>query len=402
LHILFLLTQSLESPGGTGRYFPLAQALVKQGYQVTILALHHNLPELRVKSFVKDGVTVHYVGQMHVQKAGNQKRYFPIWQLLWVVFWGTVQLTRHAWRIPCDAIHVCKTQPMNGLAAWLVHRRRGTPVYLDSDDYEAVNNQFSGRWQQRIVAWFEDWLPSFAAGITTNTTFIAARFAELGYPAAQILLVPNGASEERFAILNEPEAEAEIERLRRRLNIDVPEKTAVYVGSLSLTSHAIDLLLEAFALVGREIPEARLLVVGAGEAWEYLQQLSQTLGLADRVCFAGRVPAPEIPYYYRLGCVTVDPMRDSLPARSSLSLKLIESMAAGMPCITADIGDRRQMIGGAGLVVPPDDAPALAAACQQIFTDSHLAPQLRHQARQQRDQHWWSVRAETFVKIYQV
>lgn len=402
MHILFLLTQSLESPGGTGRYYPLAQTLVKRGYQVTILALHHNISELKTKSFMKEGVTVHYVGQMHVQKVGNQKRYFPIWQLLWLVFWGTIQLTWHAWRTPCDLIHVCKTQPMNGLAAWVIHRLRGTSVYLDSDDYEAVNNHFSGRWQQRIVAWFEDWLPSFAAGITTNTAFIAQRFASLDYPAERILLVPNGASQERFAILDEPDAQTEIERLRHQFNVTLPERTAVYIGSLSLTSHAIDLLLEAFAQVIREIPEAKLVIVGAGEAWEYLQQLSQALGLTDQVCFVGRVPAPQIPYYYRLGCVTVDPMRDSLPARSSLSLKLIESMAAGMPCITADIGDRKQMIGKAGLVVPPDDASALAAACQQIFTDTHLNQHLQQQARQQRDQHWWSVRADTFVKIYQV
>jgi glycosyltransferase involved in cell wall biosynthesis len=400
LRILFLLTQSLESPGGAGRHYPLACELVKQGHQVTLLALHHNWTELKEKSFIADGVVVRYVGQMHVRKVGNQKFYFPAWQLLWLVSLGAARLAWHAWRAPCDVIHVCKTQPMNGVAAWAAHRLKGTPIYLDSDDYEAVNNRFSGRWQQRIVAWFEDWLPSFAAGITVNTTFIANRFIALGYPKEKIVLVPNGAAAERFAILDEPAAAGQIEQLRERHGVVDPQKTIVYIGSLSLTSHAIDLLLEAFALVCQTTPDARLLLVGAGEAWDYLRQLSERLGVADQTCFVGRVPANDVPYYYHLGCVTVDPMRRSLPAESSLSLKLVESIAAGMGCITADIGDRKEIAGEAALVVPPDDAAALARACQQIFRDPALAARLQAAARRLRKRHWWSERAHSFAQVY--
>src|SRR5690606_19175132 len=96
-------------------------------------------------------------------------------------FWATVRLTWAALRTPCDVVQVCKTQPMNGAAAWVARLVKRVPVFLDSDDYEAVNNRFGGRNQQRIVALFEDWMPSFATGIITNTSFILERFVALGF-----------------------------------------------------------------------------------------------------------------------------------------------------------------------------------------------------------------------------
>ena len=202
MRITFLLTQSLESPGGGGRYFPLAKALVAEGYQVTILALHHNYRELNRRRFVRDGVNVAYVGQMHVRKKGNRKEYFNPLALLWITAVATLRLSYAALRQPADLIHVGKSQPMNGLAAWVAHQVRGVPVYIDSDDYEAINNRFSGPWQQRLVAWFEDWLPSFAAGLTVGNTFIGERFATLGYPVQQIALVPNGADRDTLSLIH--------------------------------------------------------------------------------------------------------------------------------------------------------------------------------------------------------
>jgi glycosyltransferase involved in cell wall biosynthesis len=381
---------------------PLAEALTEIGHQVTLLALHHDYACVSERQFVQNGVMVRYVGQMHVLKRGNSKSYYHPLMLVWITAVATLRLTLAALRTPSDAIHVCKTQPMNGLAAWVVHVLRRTPVYLDSDDYEAVNNRFGGRWQQRIVARFEDWLPSFADGITVNTRFIAERFITNGYPPERLFLVPNGASQARFAVLTQPGAEERIAQLRREIGVKDVGKTAVYVGSLSLVSHAVDLLLEAFALVCQEIPQAQLVVVGGGEDWAALEQLAESLNIGQNVVFLGRVPAEEVPHYYRLGCITVDPMRDSLPARSSLSLKLIESIVSGVPCITANIGERRELVGQAGLVVPPDDVLALTHAIKELFTDSTRVNTLSQAAVRQRDNHWWSVRAQIFVQVYQV
>ena len=400
MRITFLLTQSLESPGGVGRFMPLAKSLARLGHQVTILALHHDYAHLKQRRFIRDNVDVWYVGQMHVRKFGSQKVYYSSLTLLAVTAISTIRLALAALRTPSDVVHVCKTQPMNGAAGWVVHMLRRTPVYLDSDDYEAVNNRFSGRWQQRIVAWFEDWMPSFASGITANTTFIAKRFRELGYPAERIRLVPNGVDQDRFVLLDRPDLPQMLDELRQSLRIREQDRVIVYVGSLSLVSHAIDLLLEAFAAVMQLEPDALVLFVGGGEDLERMQQRAVALRVSERVRFLGQVPADRIPLYYRLGEVSVDPRYDSLPAQSSLSLKLVESIAAGVPCVTTDIGDRRHIVGAAGVAVTPDDAHALATGILSILNDAERSTSMRAAARAMREPLFWENRVRLFASIY--
>jgi glycosyltransferase involved in cell wall biosynthesis len=400
MHITFLLTQSLESPGGGGRYFPLAKALLAQGYQVTIFALHHNYRELRQRRFVRDGVTVEYVGQMHVRKEGNSKVYFHPASLIWITATATLRLSWAAARQPGDVIHVGKSQPMNGVAAWIAHKVRHVPIYVDSDDYEAINNRFSARWQQRLVAWFEDWLPSFAAGITAGNTFIGDRFQSLGYPRNRIVVVHNGADRQIFTAIDRLESVARLTEMQRQLALVEGQPVVVYVGSMSLVSHAIDLLLEAFVSVCQRQPDAILLLVGSGEDIEGLRTLAEQLGIASQVRFLGRVPAEEVPFYYRLGTVTVDPLWDSVQAQSSLSLKLIESIAAGVPCVTTDIGDRRMVVGDAGIAVPPGDVGALADGLISVLQDSEKALCMRQAALALRDRYWWDVRVHSFASLY--
>lgn len=402
MKITFLLTQSLNDPGGSGRFFPIAKSLARQGHEVTILALHPDYARCEDRHFVMNGVEVRYVGQMHVRKIGGRKTYFGPLRLITVAALSTLRLTEAALRTPSDAIHVCKTQPMNGVAAWVVHLLRGTAVYLDSDDYEAGHNYFSRRWQQRIVAWFEDWMPSFASGITVNTTFIAERLERLGYPAERIQLVPNGVDRDRFAVLESPELPQMLSNLRRKLAIKGgKDRVIVYVGAMRTMSHAVDLLLDAFVGVIEAEPDALLLMVGGGKDLPLVQQRATDLGISHRVRFSSHIPAEKIPVYYRLAEVSVDPRRDSIPARSSLSLKLVESIAAGVPCVTADVGDRRRMLGSAGIAVEPGDPETLSEAILSILNDPERAEAMRAAARQGKESLFWDQRISQFISIYE-
>lgn len=400
MRILFLLTQSLESPGGGGRYLPLAKALTQIGYRVTMVALHHDYAHAKRKHFMQDNIEIIYAGQMHVRKTGNKKEYYGPLKLLWVTAVATIALTWYALRLPCDAIHVCKTQPMNGFAAWVANRLRRLPIFLDSDDFEAINNRFSSGWQQKIVAWFEDWMPSFSTGITAGNHFIADRFQRLGFPSERIVIVPNGVDRERFAILDSPQAKQPLEELRHSFGLNDGMSLIVYVGTLSLVSHAVDLLLEAYVDVVAKMPNAFLLIVGGGEDFDKLRRLAQQLNLTSHLHFVGKVPAKQVPMYYRIADVTIDPRRQSLEAESSLSLKLVESIVAGVPCITADVGDRRQLAGAASLVIPPNDPEALSTAILQVLNDTQLQTRLTKAIKDVRESHYWDNRVNSFASIY--
>jgi glycosyltransferase involved in cell wall biosynthesis len=396
LKITFLLTQSLESPSGLGRYWPLAKELARLGHEVSILALHHNLLTQNERYFLRDGVKIYYVGQMHVLKKGNIKFYFSPIRLIWVAALATLRIAATALRIPSDVYHLGKPHPMNGLAALILHLFWRCPIYLDCDDYEAASNRFQYRWQKQVVSFFEDQLPKIVAGITVNTHFIIERLDRLGYSAKRIVYVPNGVDRQRFCGVEEISKEV----LRRKIGLE-GQKIVVYVGSLSLVNHAVDLLLEAFAIVQRSEPNAKLLLVGGGEDYKALQYQARILGLEGKVWFIGRVSPEVVPFFYRLADVSVDPVRGDLAEMARFPLKLVESIAVGTPVITGDLGDRRLIVrNGGGLLVVPGDPTSLAEAIKAVLSDSVLRLRLSAEALAIREQYYWDRLVYKFLKVY--
>jgi glycosyltransferase involved in cell wall biosynthesis len=397
MRLLFLLTQDLESPAGIGRYFPWAKAMASRGHQVSIAALHADYAHVSQKQFVRDGVQVHYVAQMHVLKQADKKIYYSTPNLIVRTILATCALTRAAWSIPADIIQVGKPQPMNGVAGWVTHALRHRVLCVDCDDLESANNRFGGRWQRRIVSFFERRIPLQADHVTTHTQVLMKQLLTLGITPDKISYLPHGYDLDRFA---NPEL-MQVEALRDHFGLR-GKQVVVYVGSMSLGSHAVDLLMDAFAILLQTRPETVLLLVGGGEDFEKLNQRSSKMGLGRSVIFCGRVPANTAPQYYRLGNVSVDPIPDNASGRASLSLKMFESWACGVPLVTVDVGDRREMLGDppAGLIVPPGNPDALAGALQRILGQPRLAENLAQRGIARAADFHWDKLAEQMETIY--
>lgn len=396
LKIVFLCTSSLDNPSPRGRWLPLARELVRHGHAVHLLLLHPTFDRLSERSFRADGAQVMYVSQMHVYGLPGQRRYFNAIELMDVSLRASFALAVHALRLRPDAIHVCKPQPINGLAG-LIASRRGARLYVDCDDYEADANRFGGRWQLWMVRWWEDALPPRACGVSVNTRFLYQRCTALGVLPERLIYVPNSISAHQC---QRPDEEA-ICNVRRALGL-VGHPTVIYVGTLSNVAHGTGLLLDAFALVLRQMPRARLLMVGDGDDRAALQSQAEQLGIAHAVCWRGHVPFEQIPVYLSTADCSVDPVYDSPAARARSPMKIVESLGLGVPVVTGDVGDRREMLanGNAGLLVAPGDAQALAAGIAQILQDLTLRGQLAKAARERATAYCWTRLAHTWQALY--
>jgi glycosyltransferase involved in cell wall biosynthesis len=171
---------------------------------------------------------------------------------------------------------------------------------------------------------------------------------------------------------------------------------------MSLASHPVDLLLEAFAQVSRAVPKAVLLLVGGGEDLDSLQAQAEALGLGESVRFVGRVPPDRVPAYYGLAEVSVDPVRDDWVARARSPLKLFESLAVGTPTVTGDVGDRQECLAGGrvGLLVPPGDASALAGGIVHVLQHPDEAGSMRQAAKSVRERYYWDVLVHQFARVH--
>lgn len=401
MRIVFMLTTSLESPYGQGRCLPLARELAALGHDIRILALHHDLVNCSERrqliSTSGTPIEVRYVGQMHVRKRDGQKLYFPAWQLIWVVLTGMLGLLLAALTSPADVIHVGKPQPTNGIAAWLVTRLRRLPLFVDCDDYEAEANRFSGRWQKILVSWMEDWLPRQAVGITVNTTFLAQRYQKMGFAAEHIVRIPNGTGAKATQGQTLPKA---FEVLEQELTSAAP--LIVYVGTLALESHPVNLLLDAFALVVNGLPHCRLLLVGGGPDEAYLRQMASQMACGKQIFFTGQVSPTEALHAYQLADVTADPVYANDVARARCPLKLMESLTAGCPIVTGDVGDRREWLGTefADWLVEPGSASALAEGLGRVLQAKQNYPS--EKIRQRAKAFNWHSLASEWQKVYKL
>jgi rhamnosyl/mannosyltransferase len=105
-------------------------------------------------------------------------------------------------------------------------------------------------------------------------------------------------------------------------------------------------------------------------------QMSRDLGLEGRVRFLGDVSAADLPRLYAAADVFVLP---SILRAEAFGLVLLEAMAAGLPCVTTELGTGSTFIVQdevTGLVVPPHDAAALAAALRRLAADPALRTRL--------------------------
>ncbi len=133
----------------------------------------------------------------------------------------------------------------------------------------------------------------------------------------------------------------------------------------------LDTLLQALPLV----PEAELVAGGDGPMRPEWEALAAELGLDDRVRFLGEIPAADLPDHYRQADLFCLPSNSRAEA---FGIVLLEAMAAGLPCVTTELGTGTSFVvqhEQTGLVVPPADPAALAAALNRLVAN----PALRRQ-----------------------
>jgi glycosyltransferase involved in cell wall biosynthesis len=182
-------------------------------------------------------------------------------------------------------------------------------------------------------------------------------------PEDRIRIVPLGLDLDRFAGIDRAGA-------RAALGIPADAVAVMAIGRL-VPIKRIDRLVRAVAVAARSAPAIRLYLVGDGGERPALEALSGSLGLSDRVTFAGW--SADTPRWYAAAdMVALTSDREGTP------LALIEAASAGRATVAADVGGVADIVvdGETGFVVPHDDGEALAAALTRLALDPALRQRL--------------------------
>lgn len=171
--------------------------------------------------------------------------------------------------------------------------------------------------------------------------------------------ISNGVDTQRYY-----PADSRVDRVEQTYHLP-PRPRILFVGRL-MKDKKIDVLIEAMAHVCNG-QEAHLLIVGRGDERENLASQARALGLERNVHLLGYVPERDLPALYR----SVD-----LFAIASVcevqSIPALQAVATGLPIVAVDAAALPELVHPEhnGLLVPPDDVPALGNALRILVRDS--------------------------------
>lgn len=198
-------------------------------------------------------------------------------------------------------------------------------------------------------------------------------------------------------------------KLRSELGI-LPEELAMGIVARIKVERRHELLVRAFARIAGEIPQAKLCVVGRGKHLPALKELASSLGLGDRVVWAGYRTGQDLVEAYR----ALDVKVWLVQGNDGTSRAALEAMACGTPVIAGKGGAQAELVrhGQDGFVVPldlgwkpgmPDGEGEIAALAQAMkdCADGDRRKAMSLSARQRALEFTPSKRGERLLKIYQ-
>lgn len=208
-------------------------------------------------------------------------------------------------------------------------------------------------------------LPSADRVITVCQSF-ATDLADAGVPADRISVLHNSVRPPA------PASPEEVKALKARLGMADDERVVLAIGRLSHEKGHLDLI-SAFAGLRTAHPGlvAKLVIVGDGPERNKLETAVSSLGLSERVIFAGHNNNVRVFY------AAADLL--ALPSHTEGSPNVVlEAMAAGVPIVATAVGGVPEIVedNESALLVSAGDLSAMATAIARLFTDKELARRL--------------------------
>lgn len=358
--------------GGLERYAEeVARGLVaRDEWDVTVFTANHRAGRTAVE--VTDGLTIH---RLRPWFSLSSTPVNPLWP--WY-------LRRAFAANRIDAVHIHTPVPfLADVAGWAAGPR---PLVVT---YHAGSMRKGRQPVDLAVGLYERLLLPLlldrADAVVGVSPFVATRFLDRWVAAS---IITPGVDADRF--VPAPAAAGP----------DEPP-VVLYVGTIGGATRwkGVATLLDAFAIIRRDEPAARLRLVGDGDGLEETAATAARMGLAGAVELTGALVGEALVGAYQAASVVVLP---SLTEAESFGMSLVEAMACATPVVASRVGGIPDVIedGRDGLLVPPGAPEALAAACLRVLADPALAAALGAAGRAKvLDRYTWSDQVDRYQEL---
>jgi len=246
-------------------------------------------------------------------------------------------------------------------------------------------------YRRRVKEQIFEWADAYIA-----CSEMGRRTLELeGAPAERIVVIPMATDVVQYAPREKSDS------AMRRLDLEPDDLVLLFAGRF-VWSKGIMHIIDAAALVARDIPELKVVFLGSGPCLERMQQRIAERGLQDIVRLPGQVPVNAMADLYSTADIVAVPSIATPESLEQFGAVVIEAMACAKPLVVSDCGAIPDVIGDAGIVVPQANYLALAEAVRSLASDAALRETLGKKARERCVRYFSNeVVAEQIGKLYQ-
>lgn len=241
--------------------------------------------------------------------------------------------------------------------------------------------------------WFRKAFPCWGRGVIAVSRPVARHLSEdFGVPQNRIHLILNGIDLKRFVT----DAPGERRSVREQWGISAAAPLIGIIARLSSVK-GIDILIKAMPAVLKEVPEARLIIVGQGPEESALKKLAQDMSLTRQVHFKNTINQT-----HEILCAFDVFVMPSL--MEGLGLSVMEAQACGIPVVASRVGGLVDLIidGTSGFLVPVQDEKALGGRIVECLANPRKAQAMARQARLNIENYFSaSIMVEKTVRIYE-
>ncbi len=363
--------------GGERQFYEISRRVADCGHNVTILTC--NFPGQPAEEVVDD-IKIHRIGLSRDPKTGGaRKSVLPIFSYM-------LKTARRAMKLAPDLIHCNTYFPV--YPGKMAARSKGVPLVSTFHDIYGMRGWIES---QRSLVWglLGHLATTIAARLPHDRVISVSpqckqKLIDLGIRKDKITVIPNGVDLKLFD--------------STRVN-KVPNQI-LYVGRLVDFKH-VDWLIQAFSKVLKEVPSAKLKIVGGGPERGNLEVLVRKLGLQKHVTFTGITPTYEaVTRYYKESEIFVLP---STVEGEAIALK--EAMAAGLPLIAMNVPGSGVLSlmrdGKNGFLLEPGRPKLIAEKLVHLLQNEKLRKEMGAAGRKFVEKYDWDVIAERTLQVYQ-
>jgi len=362
-----------------------ADALLAGGYEVDVFALR-DPGQAREESSGGLRIVRLPVRRRFASFAGHLAEY--------LAFAGAaaLRLTRDHRRRRYSVVQVATLPDFLAFAASAL-KLAGVPLLLDL--HEDMPGFFEDRFRSRALRP----LRPVIGGLTRASAAMADAIITVHEPLRELSLARGVAPEKITVVMNSADDRLfDLARYARRPFQEDGELRLIHHSNLQQI-YGLPIAVDAVAQLPSDL-QARLDVYGDGPYRSQVEDEIVRLGAEDRVTLHGRVPLEQLPGLLAGADLAVVPSLPEPYMHYSLSTKLLEAVAMGVPVIASDLATFRSHFSEAAIrYVPGGDAGALANAIRELAADPDTAAQQAAEARRQAEPYAWPIQAGRYLDV---